>query len=64
MARQLLRGTAMPVAEIATQLGYANASALTSSFRRWSGQAPSEWRAAGGRRANRRTRGQPRPRTR
>jgi AraC-like DNA-binding protein len=46
MARQLLRGTAMPVTEIAEQLGYANASALTAAFRRWSGRVPSEWRAA------------------
>jgi AraC-like DNA-binding protein len=45
-ARQLLRGTAMPVSEIAAQLGYANASALTSAFRRWSGMGPSQWRAS------------------
>jgi AraC-like DNA-binding protein len=46
MARQLLRGTAMQVSEIAEQLGYANASALTTAFRRWSGRGPAEWRAA------------------
>jgi AraC-like DNA-binding protein len=46
-ARQLLRGTAMPVGEIAAQLGYANAGALTVAFRRWSGMGPSQWRAAG-----------------
>ncbi len=46
MARQLLRGTAMPVGEIAVQLGYANASALTFAFRRWSGMGPSQWRAS------------------
>jgi len=46
VARQLLHGTAMQVSEIAEQLGYANASALTTAFRRWSGQGPSEWRAA------------------
>jgi AraC-like DNA-binding protein len=46
MARQLLHGTAMQVGEIAEQLGYANTGALTAAFRRWSGRAPSEWRAA------------------
>lgn len=46
MARQLLGGTAMPVGEIATRLGYANASALTCAFRRWSGMGPSQWRAS------------------
>lgn len=46
IARQLLQGTAMQVSEIAEQLGYANASALTAAFRRWSGRGPSEWRAA------------------
>jgi AraC-like DNA-binding protein len=46
MARQLLQGTAMQVSEIAAQLGYANASALTTAFRRWSGRGPAQWRAA------------------
>ncbi len=46
MARQLLQGTAMRISEIAEQLGYANASALTTAFRRWSGRGPAEWRAA------------------
>lgn len=53
MARQLLRGTAMPVGEIAAQLGYAHASALTSAFRRWSGIGPAEWRASRSRRRRR-----------
>jgi AraC-like DNA-binding protein len=45
-ARQMLAETAMPVGEIATQLGYANASAFTTAFRRWAGVAPASWRAA------------------
>ncbi len=44
MAIQLLRGTHLRAAEIAEKLGYANASAFTSAFRRWSGEAPSRWR--------------------
>lgn len=44
MAVQLLRGTKLQAAEIAEKLGYANASAFTSAFRRWSGQPPSHWR--------------------
>jgi AraC-like DNA-binding protein len=46
-ARQLLGDTSMPVNEIATQLGYANASAFTAAFRRWSGTGPSRWRSLG-----------------
>lgn len=46
MACQLLQGTAMQVRDIAEQLGYANASALTTAFRRWSGRGPAQWRAA------------------
>jgi len=46
MGRQLLRDTAMPLSEIAEQLGYAHASALSAAFRRWSGMRPSDWRAA------------------
>lgn len=61
IARQLLRGTAMQVNEIAHQLGYANASALTTAFRRWSGRGPSEWRAAKGRSTRLRARRRPEP---
>lgn len=46
MAVQLLRGTRLHAAEIAEKLGYANSSAFTSAFRRWSGQPPSRWRVA------------------
>jgi AraC-like DNA-binding protein len=46
IARHLLRGTRMPANLIADRLGYANASAFTSAFRRWSGVGPAKWRAA------------------
>ena len=45
IARQLLQDTGIPVGRIADHLGYANASAFTAAFRRWSGMAPAPWRA-------------------
>jgi len=57
IARQLLQGTHLPANQIADRLGYANASAFTSAFRRWSGMAPTEWRASGSRRPPGRPRG-------
>ena len=44
VARQLLKGTRMQVADIALALGYANMSGFSHAFQRWSGMAPSEWR--------------------
>ena len=46
MAVQLLRGTTLQAGDVAEKLGYAHASAFTSAFRRWSGMAPSQWRAS------------------
>lgn len=43
-ARQLLVDSATPLAEIATALGYGDASAFSTAFRSWSGVSPSEWR--------------------
>lgn len=45
-ARQLLRETDRPVAEIAVALGYAEQSVFTRAFRRWSGASPTAWRDA------------------
>lgn len=45
VARQLLAGTRMDVTNIALALGYADPSGFTHAFQRWSGMAPSEWRA-------------------
>lgn len=49
MASELLRLTELPVGDISAALSYATHSAFVRSFRRWSGMAPSEWRAAQGR---------------
>jgi len=45
IARQLLRDTRLQLGEIATALGYADASAFIHAFRRWSGTTPSAWRS-------------------
>lgn len=45
IARQMLEDSAMEVSQIAASLGYADASAFTRAFRRWSGATPSQWRA-------------------
>lgn len=46
IACQLLGDTRMSLGQIAATLDYADASAFTRAFRRWSGAAPSAWRAA------------------
>jgi AraC-like DNA-binding protein len=49
IARQMLRDSAMDVAQIAALLDYADGSAFTRAFRRWSGTTPAVWRATRGR---------------
>jgi AraC-like DNA-binding protein len=49
VARQLLRTTSMTLSEIASTLGYAEASAFLRAFRRWSGRTPQQWRSANSR---------------
>lgn len=44
VALQLLEGTRMPVKQLADHLGYANASAFTRAFSRWTGMGPADWR--------------------
>lgn len=44
IARQLLGDSSMDIVQVADLLGYANASAFTRAFRRWSGQTPTQWR--------------------
>jgi AraC-like DNA-binding protein len=45
IARQMLEDSATEVAQIAGLLDYADASAFTRAFRRWSGTTPARWRA-------------------
>lgn len=45
-SRALIRETDMTFAEMATALGYQEASSFTRAFRRWSGMSPSQWRKA------------------
>jgi AraC-like DNA-binding protein len=48
IARQMLEDSAMEVGQIASLLDYADASAFTRAFRRWSGTTPGRWRAEAG----------------
>jgi AraC-like DNA-binding protein len=48
IARQLLDNSAMAIGRIAWLLGYAEPSAFTRAFRRWSGTTPDRWRAGRG----------------
>ena len=45
-AQRLLRSAAIPVAEIASRLGYSDTATFTRAFRRWAGASPRQWRAA------------------
>jgi len=45
IARQTLEDSVMPVRQIAAMLDYADASAFTRAFRRWSDTTPAQWRA-------------------
>ena len=44
IARQMLEDSTMTVSEIAALVDYADASAFTRAFRRWSGTTPAQWR--------------------
>jgi len=44
IARQMLEDSSMDVGQIAELLDYADASAFTRAFRRWSGTTPALWR--------------------
>jgi AraC-like DNA-binding protein len=46
IARHMLEDSTLGVREIAELLDYADASAFTRAFRRWSGTTPAQWRAA------------------
>lgn len=44
IARQMLADSSLEARRIADMLGYADASAFTRAFRRWSGTTPAHWR--------------------
>ncbi len=44
IARQLLRHTHLPVAEVARVMGYSEAGVFVRAFRQWSGFTPDTWR--------------------
>jgi AraC-like DNA-binding protein len=46
LAQQLLENPALPLGDVAAALGYAETSAFTRAFRRWSGTSPTRWRSA------------------
>lgn len=48
IASHMLQHTAVDVTDIAASLDYADTSAFTRAFRRWSGTTPGRWRAAYG----------------
>jgi AraC-like DNA-binding protein len=48
IARQMLEDSTMDMAHIAAMLDYADASAFTRAFRRWSGTTPARWRSIRG----------------
>lgn len=43
-ARHLLKHTALPIEDIAAQIGYAESAAFIHAFRRWAGATPREFR--------------------
>jgi AraC-like DNA-binding protein len=45
VACQLLRSTRLSITQIGMAFGYADTAVFTRAFERWSGLAPSEWRA-------------------
>ena len=44
LARQYLADPAVSIAEVATLLGFSDATAFNRAFRRWSGDTPGRWR--------------------
>ena len=47
LARDLLRNTQLPLADVAAQLGFSEQSTFFRAFRRWEGATPGQYREAG-----------------
>lgn len=47
LARDLLRNTQMPLADVAIQLGFSEPSTFFRAFKRWEGATPGQYREAG-----------------
>ena len=45
VAREMLANSGLDVSHIAAMLDYADASAFTRAFKRWSGMTPARWRS-------------------
>jgi len=45
VAQQLLANSAIPITDLSDQLGFANPSAFSRAFARWSGMPPRQWRS-------------------
>jgi AraC-like DNA-binding protein len=46
-AKELLHNPQLQLAEVADRLGFSDPAAFSRAFRKWSGLAPSDWRAGG-----------------
>lgn len=44
LASHVIRNTDTPLSQVATMVGYADATAFSRAFRRWTGRTPKEWR--------------------
>ena len=51
LAKHYLRGSDLPISQIAWLLGYSEVSAFTHAFKRWTGMTPRQSRAQGHRAA-------------
>jgi len=47
LARELLRNTSLPLAEVATQLGFTEPSTFYRAFKKWEGATPGQYRESG-----------------
>jgi AraC-like DNA-binding protein len=46
LARRLLADPALPLADVAFRLGFADLAAFSRAFKRWTGKPPGQWRCS------------------